>query len=253
MLHAPVAQSVNALIIDDDPLACELLRLTLARVARPIRVVREIGTLAAASDALVQDDYDVVFLDIKLVDGNGFDLVPSVRPAARIVFVTGGDDHAAQAFALGALDYIVKPVTTARLDSALRRLDAPGPTVASPAPGSNGDDTVFLKGAAAGGRFAAVRDIMAIVSSENYSEVWLADGERWLVRRTMRAWERALPVDRFARVHRTAIVNLRCIDRIDRTSDEVTTLLLRGLSQPLPVSRRLWSAVKTRLEGARSS
>jgi two-component system LytT family response regulator len=248
MPDAPGDQSVNALIIDDDPLACELLRLALDRVSRGIQVVGVVGTLAEASVALTQNNYDLVFLDIQLIDGDGFDLVPLVRPAARIIFVTGRDDHAVRAFELNALDYIIKPVTIARLQSALRRLQTPDAADESAGPKFGGDDTVFLKGAAAGGRFAAVRDIMAIVSSENYSEVWLADGERWLVRKTMQAWECSLPAELFARVHRTAIVNVRGVDRIDRTADENTTLLLRGLRQTLPVSRRLWSAVKARLE-----
>lgn len=238
---------MNALIIDDDPLARELLRIQLVGVEGAV-VVGEAGTMDDAAVALARNDYDVVFLDIQLVGGSGFDLVPIVRPAARIIFVTGCDDQAVRAFELNALDYIIKPVSATRLETALRRLEAPGRFPLKSARKFAREDTVFLKGAAAGGRFAAIADIVAILSSENYSEVLLADGERWLVRKTMQQWEEMLPTGAFARVHRTAIVNLTCVERIDRTPTENTTLQLRGLRQILPISRRLWPEVKAQLE-----
>ncbi len=108
-------------------------------------------------------------------------------------------------------------------------------------------DSVFLRGAADGGRFVTIDHIVAIVSSENYSEVLLADGERWLIRKTMQAWEAMLPADTFIRVRRTAIVNLGCIERIERDANENTALVLRGVRTPLAAGRRAWPMLKARL------
>jgi two-component system LytT family response regulator len=136
---------MRALIIDDEPPACEALRALLADHASVV-IVGELGTMAAARACLTADDYDLVFLDIQLRGGSGFDLVPLVRAEARIVFVTAYDQHALRAFEVNALDYLVKPVAPARLAAALARLAAPTPA-ASPPPARPWliDDRVLLK------------------------------------------------------------------------------------------------------------
>ena len=240
--HGSTPPALNALIVDDDPLACELLRHRLGRASPPVRVLAEIGTMREAETALTRTDYDLVFLDVQLIGGTGFDLVPLVRPHAAIVFVTSHDVHAVRAFNVNAVDYIVKPVNSARLAEALRRIGR------EPAPKKfQAGDSIFLRGAAAGGRFAAVSDLIAIVSAENYTEVFLADGARWLIRRTMDAWEQMLPGEVFARVHRTAIVNLALVERIERGEHETTSLKLRAVRHAIPVSRRSWPELRARL------
>jgi len=84
-------------------------------------------------------------------------------------------------------------------------------------------------------------------SSENYSEVVLASGERTIVRRTMQTWEDILPLDPFVRIHRTAIVNLRYVERLEHKAGDSRKLWLRGVARPVPVSRRLWVELRTRL------
>jgi two-component system LytT family response regulator len=234
----------RAIVIDDDPLACELLRHHLARI-KSVEVVGEAGTVRDAKDILACNDYDVVFLDVHLVGGTGFDLVPFVHPDAAIVFVTGRDDHAVRAFEVNAVDYIVKPANSARLAETLRRL---GPKGREPAVRKyRQDDSIFLRGAAASGRFVPLRSIVAIVSAENYTEVSLLDGARWLIRTTMDTWERMLPAELFARVHRTALVNIDAIEHVERAPDECTILKLRGFRQAVPVSRRAWCDLRPRL------
>lgn len=237
----------RALIIDDDSLARDLLRYHLERVP-VVRVTGEAGTLREARTALARLDYDVVFLDVQLVGASGFDLVPFVRPDAGIIFITGRDDHAVRAFEVNALDYIVKPVTAARLATTLQRMGSKrSDATAAPGHFATGD-TIFLRGAAAGGRFVQIDHIVAVVSAENYTEVLLRDGERWCIRRTMQAWEKLLPADGFVRVRRTAIVNLHAIERIDRDGDENTSLILQGVREPFAVSRRMWTLLRQRLE-----
>ncbi len=235
---------LNVLIVDDDPLAGELLRTALERVAR-VRIVGEVGEMGAAEVALARNDYDVVFLDVQLNGGSGFDLVPFVSPDAAIIFITGRDDHAVRAFEVNALDYIVKPVKAERLAEALRRLGHASVRKQARRRFKT-EDSIFLRGAAAGGRFAPIRDIVAILSSENYSEVALAQGQRWFVRRTMEAWEQLLPPDTFMRVHRTAIANLEAAVRLERTPRETTLLFVRGLRRGIPVSRQCWPHLRVR-------
>jgi two-component system, LytTR family, response regulator len=115
---------MRALIIDDEAPARAALR-GLLRAHPEIALAGEADTIVAATPLLTAADYDLVFLDIQLRGGTGFDLVPLVRPAARIVFVTANDQFALRAFEANALDYLVKPVRPERLAEAIRRRSAP--------------------------------------------------------------------------------------------------------------------------------
>ncbi|NUQ01893.1 MAG: response regulator [Armatimonadetes bacterium] len=111
---------IHALLIDDEATARADLRTALA--AHPdVAIVGEAATLRSARTLLARPDYDLVLLDVQLIGGNAFELVPDVRPGARIVFITAHDDYAIRAFEINALDYLLKPVMPARLAEALRR------------------------------------------------------------------------------------------------------------------------------------
>src|SRR3954470_21637720 len=141
---------LRALLIDDEPAARDDLRQMLAAHAE-VSVAGEAGLMPAARTPLARQDYDLVFLDVQLRGGTGFDLAPHVREGAAIVFVTGFERFAVRAFEVNALDYIVKPVTAERLGTTLRRLAsivanaiANQPPPEAPAPGAfTADDRVF--------------------------------------------------------------------------------------------------------------
>lgn len=239
---------MKAIVIDDDAMAVDLLSHHLAANGA-VEIVSVVTQFEAAVRALRERDYDLVFLDVELGQGNGIELATQVRKGARVIFVTGREHYAARAFELNALDYIVKPVTGPRLEEALRRYHpSPAHAAAERARRLLLADRVFLKATAGRGRYTAVKNIHAIVSSENYSEVLLAGGTRCLVRRTMQEWEQILPREDFTRIHRTVLINLHVIERIERTPDESTTLQLLGLPRPFPVSRRLWPTLRARAE-----
>jgi two-component system LytT family response regulator len=240
---------LRTLLIEDEAAVREDLRAKLA--AHPeVEVVGEAATMRSARARLAQADYDLVFLDIQLVGGNAFDLVPAVRPGARIIFATAHDEFALRAFEINALDYLLKPVAPARLAEALRRAAAPvveEPEAEPPAgPALRHDDTVYLR-SGLGARFAPVADISVITAQDNYSEVRLADGARVFLRKSLKAWECALPATHFMRVHRTQIVNLARVTRYERDSDEHTLLHVGGAPEPVAASRERWSELRERL------
>ena len=104
---------MQAVIIDDELPARRDLRTLLA--AHPaIEIVGEAALFAQARTLLREAVYDLVFLDVQLIGGLGFDLVPDVRPEARIIFVTAHDRFALRAFEVNALDYLLKPLNAAR-------------------------------------------------------------------------------------------------------------------------------------------
>lgn len=240
-----------ALLIEDEATARADLRAKLA-VHPDVTIVAEAATMRAARALLARPDYDLVFLDIQLIGGNSFDLVPEVSPGAHIIFVTAYDTHAVRAFEVNALDYLLKPVTPARLAAALRRAaSAPAPAEESTLGGPAGvalklDDTVYLR-AGRCARFVLVADISGIAAQDNYCEVQLADGAKVLIRKSLKAWEDALPAGHFMRVHRTQIVNLARITRYERDADEHTRLHVEGRAEPVLVSRSRWSELRDRL------
>jgi two-component system LytT family response regulator len=232
----------RALLIDDEPLArLELRRLLQAHPA--VTISGEGGTMAEARELLAHRDYDLVFLDIQLRGGSGFDLVERVHPGAQVVFVTAYDRFALRAFEVNALDYLLKPVTPARLAATLERLGAvrlpaaPLPVAKDAENRLTAEDRVFVR-ADGGTRFLAVNAICAIRSCENYSELVLADGSTLLVLRTLKSWEQSLPETLFVRIHRQTIVNLSHVKAITRGDEEELLFTLDAPGPALPASRR---------------
>lgn len=243
---------LRALIIDDEPHARADLRTQLA--AHPdVVIVGESGTADDARTLLAGPAaYDLVFLDVQLLGANGFDLVPHVRPEARIVFVTAYNRFALRAFEVNALDYLRKPVRVARLAETLARLqprlagqpEAPAPTASPPL---TVQDLVAVKTGPGARRFVALSELVLVMADDNYSQLILASGESVLVRETLAAWETRLPASHFMRVHRRSIVNLTRIRGYAHQDDETTVLQLANFREPVRARRARWPLVSERL------
>ncbi|MDD2672217.1 MAG: response regulator, partial [Syntrophales bacterium] len=139
--------SLKAIIIDDEPLARDDLRGMLAKYPF-VKIAGEAADIKESAALLSKTRVDVVFLDVQLRGGSGFDLVPLIPSSAEIVFFTAYDEYAIRAFEVNALDYLLKPVTEERLGASLRRLKdcfrnkvSPSDTLMSLRP----DDRMFIK------------------------------------------------------------------------------------------------------------
>jgi CheY-like chemotaxis protein len=149
---------LRVVIIEDDPQACQLLNVLLAERENVIVVGVE-DRVTAGRARLACADYDLVFLDIELQDGNGFELVPHVRPEARVVFLTGHERHAVRAFEVNALDYILKPITPPRLNEALKRAHDARGAAAGQARRLGRGDCIFLRDGGAAGVMTPVESL----------------------------------------------------------------------------------------------
>jgi two-component system LytT family response regulator len=232
--------TLRAIIVDDERLARrELARLLGAH--EEVSLVGEADSVDAAVGLIAGTDPDVVFLDIQMPRRSGFELLDACDVRGRIVFVTAHDVHAIRAFEVNALDYLMKPVHPERLAVAVARLVAAAAPPAPPVARLEPDDHLFLT-EGRGARFVRVRSIACIRGADDYAEVVLAEGgARVLSARPLREWEARLPAKLFARVHRTAIVNLEQVERIERTGagDDGFRIWLRGLAgDAVPLSRR---------------
>lgn len=251
---------IQALLIDDETTARADLRAKLL-VHADVTIVAEAATLRSARELLARPDYDLVFLDVQLIGGNSFDLVPDVREGARVIFVTAYDTYAVRAFEINALDYLLKPVVPARLAAALRRLASTPPEAETEVKTGAGaelaadpvlrmDDTVYLRSGQRA-RFAPVREINFITAQDNYTEVQLADGSKLFLRKSLKAWEDTLPATHFMRVHRTQIVNLVRVTGYERDREEHTLLTLEGATERISASRDRWIELRARLTAIR--
>ena len=237
---------MKAIIIDDEPLVREDLRYLLS--GHPdIEIIGEAGTVPQAEKLLSGVQPDVVFLDVQLIGGSGFDLVPSIHPSTRIIFFTAYDEYAVRAFEVNALDYLLKPVIESRLADSLDRLrsriegraEAPQPIETY-----QRDDQILIR-TDKEQRFVPVQAVIAVTSiGGNYSVVHLEDGSRPAVRRTLKQWEDLLPTDLFVRIHRGTIVNLSRIECIRQETDGSCLAFISGIESPFEVSRRTAGRLK---------
>src|SRR5262245_38525085 len=237
----------NAIIVDDERLARRELRAMLEEShASAVRVVAEAEGVRRAAELVRTCDADVVFLDVQLAGESGLELLPLIDPSVAVVFVTAFDQYAVRAFEVNALDYLLKPVAPARLARAVERLASPNDDTAvgtSSPPKLDYRDRLFLRLDDRMG-FVRVADIVSIVSDGDYSIVRLAGGRTHRARKSLRDWGARLPENAFARVHRSTIVNLDFVERVEEWSHFSYRLYLRGASEPVTMSRRYAGQLK---------
>ncbi|MBI5423786.1 MAG: response regulator transcription factor [Opitutae bacterium] len=205
-------------LVDDERLAREELRGLLSDFP-DADIVGEAANVPEALRLLAETRPDLVFLDIEMPGGTGFDLLARLRaPLPEIIFVTAYDEHALRAFEVNALAYLLKPIVPARLEAAYRR--AAGLTSETPAPAEaptiaklREDDQVLLRDEQRCW-FGPVRQIRLLEGNDNHTRIAYADGEITLYR-TLVSLEARLPATLFLRANRSQLVNRHCIRRIE--------------------------------------
>ena len=231
---------LHALLIDDEASARVDLRAKLAAHA-DVTVVGEAATIRAARALLASADYDLVFLDVQLIGGESFQLLPDVRPGASIVFATAHDRYAVRAFACNAIDYLLKPIDPARLTAALHRAAVAHATSGSrtcfavPNPPAHWTAPPALLDPIMVRRLAALRG--------QACEVALTADERVYLRQCLEMWEDSLAPTHVLRAQGAQTTRCPRTVRYERDT-EPTRLYLSGAS----VSRagRWWRALRAR-------
>lgn len=235
----------HAVIVDDERLARRELRTLLEEHAEHVHVAGEAASVADAARLVRATDADVVFLDVQLAGETGMDLLPRLGPDVDVVFVTAHDEYTLRAFEVNALDYLLKPVVPARLALTVDRLAA----ARAPVPAGEKvtyDDRLFLR-LGQERAFVRVRDIVVIEADGDGSTVRLAPHfARQPSSKALREWEQRLPDRQFVRIHRSAIVNLDYVERLEAWSHASQHVYLRGLPEPMTMSRRYAARLRDR-------
>jgi len=234
----------RAILVDDERLARKALRTLLVGYEN-IEIVGEAENVAAAEKLLAECEPNLIFLDVQMPGESGFDLLERADVKANVIFVTAYDEYAIRAFEVDAIDYLLKPVDPARLRSAIERLDREVVDRREPKQKLQYEDPLFLT---INGhlRFLRVSSIVYIQAAGDYSELILNDSKKGLVLKSMTEWERRLPEAHFCRIHRSTIVNLNHIERIEEWCKSSYRVHLRGIETPLSMSHRYAALIKQR-------
>ena len=249
----------TALIADDEPLLRDALARQLAQAWPELEVVAQARNGREAISLFEARRPDVCFLDVHMPGLSGVDAANHIGRRAHLVFVTAYDHYAVQAFAQGALDYLLTPEEQARLAETVarlkERLQAARPAVNTEALLEQlTAQLAQMQGAAAPAplrwiraqtgqtlRLIAVDDIDYLRSDAKYTLVaWRGDDGRpgeAVVRIALKELVAQLDPGQFAQVHRSAVVNLRAISHVTRHDNETAEIHLKGRSEVLPVSR----------------
>lgn len=248
----------TALIADDEPLLREALRRQLSIVWPELAIVAEARNGREAVKLFDEYHPDICFLDVHMPGLSGVDAAHHIGRRAHLVFVTAYDHYAVQAFAQGALDYLLKPVEPARLAetvSRLReRLQSSGPAIntvqllqqlsaqlSKLQRGGTREPLRWIR-AQAGRivRLIATDDVDYLRSDAKYTLIAWHDGGKpaeAIVRTPLKDLLEQLDPDQFAQVHRSVVVNLRAISHVRRHDNETAEIHLKGRGDVLPVSR----------------
>lgn len=229
---------MRTLLVDDEPLALRGLRLRLEAFP-DIEIVAECSTPREALTALRDHPIDLLFLDIELPEQNGFDLLRNLpqKHSPLVIFLTAYSDHALSAFEVDAVDYLLKPLDPERLEASLSRARsrlAQRKQQAYLQISENGE--IVRIPTQAVDRVEAAGDYMCIHTGS----------ETHIVRITMAELEKQLLGHGFQRIHRSRLVNLNCITRLQSCGSDCE-IVLRDETR-LRVSRKYREALRRAIQ-----
>jgi two-component system LytT family response regulator len=233
---------IRALVVDDERLARRDL-IALLGEHDQVTVIGEADDIPSAVEAIRALNPNLIFLDIQMPGASGFDLLEKMDVEAPVIFVTAYDEFAIRAFEVNALDYLLKPVNPERLAKALEKLEE---RKLPPGRKLNIDDRLFLM-VGRFFKFLPVQGIVVIQAAGDYTEVRTADGSKGLTLKSMKEWETRLPPQHFVRIHRSTIINMDFIEKVDAWFNYSFRICVKGVKEPLVISRRYASKLKGKL------
>ncbi|CAN5625164.1 response regulator [soil metagenome] len=223
----------QAIIVEDQERSRDHLRFLLGE-RHDVQVLGEATSIAEAVSLCNTLHPNLIFLDIDLNGEDGFSLLEKLNPVPAIIFVTGFSEHAFRAFTVNAVDYLLKPADKDHLSDALERIHRE-PRRAQDLP-YRVDDSMILRWDEQARR-VYVENIAGIEADDNYTTVFLTDGTKLYIRRTISTWEEILPKELFCRADRSLMVNLKTIRHLTNKSRDQMTFTLDGHERLFEVGR----------------
>ena len=233
---------MRAILIDDEPLARSVVREYLAPWV-DLEVVDECNDGFEGVKSIMQHKPDLIFLDIQMPKINGFEMLELLEEKPDVIFATAFDEYALQAFEAHAVDYLLKPFTRERFDKAVQKWMDQHQSPASRqktqqllddvAQTSQKDRVVVKTGTKI--KIIPVDDIIYLEADDDYVNLHPAEGS-FLKNKTMAFFEKTLEASQFVRVHRSYIVRIQEITRIDPYEKDSHLAILKSGAK-IPVSK----------------
>lgn len=247
-------KKIRALIIEDESPARDLIRYML-KDHPEIEVVGECGDGFCGAREIKEKRPALIFLDIQMPKLTGFELLEVLDERPQVIFTTAFDQYAIRAFELNAVDYLLKPFSKERFDEALAKaVSRIGKETEEPAKIENLITTateaegyltriVFRKGA--GIKIIPLNHISYLASEDDYVMIYYNEGKA-LKPKTMKYYEEHLPPTLFLRVHRSFMVNVEHITRLEPYSKDNYVAVLKS-GEKIPVSRAGYKLLREKL------
>ena len=239
----------RALIIDDEPLA-RMVVLEYLQGFKQIEVLQECNDGFEGLKAIQQHQPDLVFLDVQMPKINGFEMLELVEQPPAIIFTTAFDEYAIKAFETHAVDYLLKPFSKDRFNKAVEKFLAQTPAqavkqtetlldTASQSPAQH-ERIVVKTGTKV--KIIPVSDVEYLEADDDYVSVHTKDGS-YLKNKTMSFFEQTLDPSQFVRVHRSFIIKIQDITRIDPYEKDAHLAILKSGAK-IPVSKTGYAKLK---------
>lgn len=217
---------IKCIAVDDEPLALEIMADFINKVPY-LQLVQQFNSAAAALHFLQGEQVDLVFLDIKMPDITGIQLLKSLKYPPMVIFTTAYDEYAMDGFNLDVVDYLLKPVPFERFLKAAAKAQE----YMSVTSQKNGDhnyvsDYIFIKT-----EYKIIKinleDILFIEALKDYTKIY-TPFQPVLTLRSLKSFETKLPADKFIRVHRSYLVSLNKINSVEKN-----TVMIANQSIPI--------------------
>jgi DNA-binding LytR/AlgR family response regulator len=229
---------VKTLIIDDEPLALDVLEAYIAKIPE-LQLVGRCANALEANEMLRKEPVDLIFLDIQMPQITGIEFIKALQDPPMFIFTTAYSNYALEGYELNAIDYLLKPISFERFMKAINKVlsqyelrnreSVPADQTLAPA---DGEDFFFVK---ADKKLVKIKydEILYIEGLKDYVIIRLEQG-RVVTLQTMKSLEDKLPPGKFMRIHRSYIVSIDKIHAVDGTSVDVFE---KGVLKQLPIGK----------------
>jgi two-component system LytT family response regulator len=242
---------IRTILIDDESLARDVVKHYLSSFPE-VEVVAECSDGFEGIKAIAQHQPDLIFLDIQMPKITGFEMLELIDKHPAVIFTTAFDEYAIKAFEVNAIDYLLKPIEQSRFEQAMQRLPArlsqaeeASKTlleVAALSPAQNNRVVVKKNGVI---KIVALADIHYLEADDDYVKLSTADGI-FHKNKTMSFFEQTLPAEQFIRIHRSYLINLAQVTKIELKEKDSYVVLLKS-DIWLPVSKTGYVKLKAAL------
>jgi two-component system, LytTR family, response regulator len=237
---------MKACIIDDEANSREVLELMIKEGHPDITIAGMASNIRDARAMVTKQQPDILFLDIEMPGGSGFELIKQLQePLPEIIFCTAYGHYAIKAIECSALAYLLKPVSSQKLQEALEKARQKTSSlqkglqrqVLDEQLSASKEATRFLLNTVEDVKVIKFADVVCCIAEGNYTRIHLADGSKLVASKTLKEFESILYKPNFFRIHHSYLINLNYVQRISKT-DGCIVELPNGLSLDVARTRK---------------